>query len=160
MSVGFQKKLLKAETLAATVQSLKEQGKRIVTTNGCFDILHLGHVRYLQEAKKLGDVLILGLNSDASVKKLKGEGRPINNELARAEVLAALECIDYVVVFGEDTPEKLLSVIRPKIHVKGGDYTIQDLPEAKVVEAGGGEVRVVSLVPGQSTTRLIKTIRG
>lgn len=153
---AFKKKFATLDSIASTVSQLKKQGKKIVTTNGCFDILHLGHIRYLQEAKSLGDILIVGVNSDVSVRKLKGLERPINKETDRAEVLAALEAIDYVIIFPEDTPEKLLGVIQPHVHVKGGDYTGKELPEKKVVEACGGKVHCVSHVPGFSTTEILK----
>lgn len=137
-------------------KKLKSEGKKIVTTNGCFDILHVGHVRYLKQAKSYGDMLILGLNSDSSVRKLKGPKRPINNQDDRAEVMAALGFIDYVVVFDEDTPVNLLSQIKPDVHVKGGDYDINNLPEAKTVMAAGGRVEFVSFVEGKSTTNIIE----
>lgn len=156
MSHAFHNKLLQPSQIPGQVETLRKHHKKIVTTNGCFDLLHLGHVRYLQEAKKMGDILIVGVNSDASVKKLKGEGRPVNNEMSRAEVLAALEAVDFVTIFPEDTPERLLAFIQPDIHVKGGDYEGKDLPERKVVEASGGEVRFVPFVPGHSTTALLK----
>ena len=140
-------------------KKLKSENKTIVTTNGCFDILHVGHVRYLQEAKKLGDVLILCLNSDRSVRALKGPTRPVNPEQDRAEVLAALSCIDYVVIFDEDTPSKLLESIKPHIHAKGGDYDINTLPEAKIIMDNGGEVRFISLVEGRSTTNIINKVK-
>lgn len=130
-----------------------------MTTNGCFDILHWGHLQYLEKARELGSVLICLVNADASVKKLKGESRPINAEGIRARQLAALESIDYVVIFGEDTPEKILGEIRPAIHCKGGDYRPADLPETKVVEAGGGKVVCLPLAEGFSTTGLLEKIR-
>lgn len=138
---------------------VKDQGKRLVTTNGCFDLLHWGHIQYLNEAKALGDLLLVGLNSDASVKRLKGPSRPLNPELVRARQIASLECVDYVVIFEEATPEAFLEMVKPAIHAKGGDYRVEDLPERKVVEAGGGEVRVLSLVPGFSTTSLIEKLK-
>lgn len=153
------RKLVSFEGLARLSRLLKDQGKRVVTTNGCFDLLHLGHIEYLQEAKTLGDVLIVGLNSDASVKRLKGPSRPLNPELVRARQLASLECVDYVTVFEEGTPEEFLRQVRPAVHAKGGDYRVEDLPERHVVREGGGEVKVLSLVPGYSTTSLIEKLK-
>ena len=137
---------------------LKKENKKTVFTNGCFDILHIGHVRYLKESAKYGDVLIIGLNSDSSVKKLKGETRPINNELDRAELLSELNFVDYVVIFDEDTPQKLLDEIKPDIYTKGADYTLETLPEASVVIKNGGKVEFINLIEGKSTTNVIKKI--
>ncbi|MBR5303780.1 MAG: D-glycero-beta-D-manno-heptose 1-phosphate adenylyltransferase [Candidatus Gastranaerophilales bacterium] len=137
---------------------LKKQGKTSVFTNGCFDILHVGHVRYLKESARYGDVLIVGLNSDTSVKRLKGESRPINNESDRAELLSELGFVDYVVIFDEDTPEALLDEIKPNIYTKGADYTLETLPEAKIVIKNGGCVEFIDLVAGKSTTNVIKKI--
>lgn len=142
------------------VEILKSQNKKVVFTNGCFDILHVGHLRYLNEAKKQGDVLIIGVNSDASVKRLKGESRPINNQFDRAEMLSGLKAVDYTVIFEEDTPEELIAILKPSIHVKGGDYKKEDLPETKIVESYGGEVRILSFVEGKSTTNIVKKIQG
>lgn len=142
------------------VEILKSQNKKVVFTNGCFDILHIGHLRYLNEAKKQGDVLIIGVNSDASVKRLKGESRPINNQFDRAEMLSGLKAVDYTVIFEEDTPEELIATLKPSIHVKGGDYKKEDLPETKIVESYGGEVRILSFVEGKSTTNIVKKIQG
>lgn len=136
------------------------QGRRLVFTNGVFDILHAGHVRYLQEAAEFGDVLLVGLNSDASVRTLgKGPDRPINSESDRAEVLAALRCVAGVVIFGESTPEALISLLRPDVHVKGGDYTVESLPESKIVLGYGGEVRILPLLAGRSTTGILTKAR-
>lgn len=140
------------------VEQLKKQNKKIVFTNGCFDILHIGHLRYLIEAKKLGDILIVGVNSDASVKRLKGEKRPINCEEERLEMLSGLKPVDYVIPFSEDTPEKLISELKPSLHVKGGDYLKEELPETKIVESYGGEVIILSLVEGKSTTKILEKI--
>ena len=134
--------------------------KKIVFTNGCFDIIHVGHVRYLTKAKSFGDVLIVGLNTDESVKKLKGESRPINNQNDRAEVLLGLKAVDYVILFGERTAENLIAELQPDIYVKGGDYTLETLPEAKIVQSYGGRVEIVNLVQGKSTTNIIKKIGG
>ena len=139
-------------------EELKGKGNKIVFTNGCFDILHVGHVRYLQVAKNLGDVLIVGLNTDASVRKLKGNDRPINKEADRAEVLLALKAVDHVVLFGEQTAESLITEIKPDIYVKGGDYTLDTLPEAKIVQSYGGRVEFIPMVAGKSTTNVINKI--
>lgn len=136
--------------------TLKADGKTVVFTNGCFDILHVGHVRYLQAARELGDYLILGLNSDESVRRLKGSTRPINGQDDRAEVLSALSSIDYVVIFEEQTAERLVREIQPSIYVKGGDYHIKDLPEATIVASYGGKTVLVPEVPGKSTSNIIK----
>ena len=135
------------------------KNQRIVFTNGCFDILHIGHIRYLQEAAKLGDILIVGLNSDASVKRLKGEERPINNEAERAEMLGALGFVDYIVVFDEDTPLNLINVIKPDILVKGGDYQPDDVVGKKEVEERGGKLVLIPFVEGKSTTGIIEKIK-
>ena len=140
------------------VEEAKKNGKKVVFTNGCFDILHAGHVTYLTEAKRQGDILIVGVNSDASVKRLKGETRPINSEYDRAFVLDALKSVDYTVIFEEDTPEELIAYLKPSIHVKGGDYKKEDLPETKIVESYGGEVIILNFVEGKSTTNIIEKI--
>jgi D-glycero-beta-D-manno-heptose 1-phosphate adenylyltransferase len=132
----------------------------VVFTNGCFDLLHPGHVSYLWAARSLGDALVVGLNSDASIKKLKGPSRPVVPEGDRALVLSALEPVDAVVVFGEDTPVRLMRELRPAVYVKGGDYRIEDLPEAKVAEEIGAEVNLLPFEPGYSTTALIERIKG
>lgn len=134
-------------------------GKKIVFTNGCFDILHAGHVRYLRQAATLGDMLIVGLNSDASVKKLKGEGRPINTAADRAELLSALEFVDYIVVFDEETPYELIRRVQPDVLVKGGDYAPEDVVGRDIVEARGGKLVLIDLVEGRSTTGIIHRIR-
>ncbi|MEI8377172.1 MAG: D-glycero-beta-D-manno-heptose 1-phosphate adenylyltransferase [bacterium] len=137
----------------------KQQNKKIVSTNGCFDILHVGHVRYLQESKKQGDILVVCLNSDASVKRLKGDSRPLNSEEDRAEVLAALACIDYVVIFDEDTPCNLIEIIKPDVHTKGGDYNPDNLPETKVIRENGGELVFINFTEGKSTTATIEKMK-
>lgn len=152
-------KVVAAEDLAPVIATHREAGRRIVFTNGCFDIVHRGHVTYLSQAKAEGDVLIVGLNSDASTRRLKGPGRPVNTFDDRAHVLAALSCVDHVVGFEEDTPEALLRRIAPDVVVKGGDYSRDTLPEAALVEALGGEVRFMPYLDGTSTTRLIEQIR-
>lgn len=132
----------------------KNNGKKIVFTNGCFDILHRGHVEYLQKAKELGDLLVLGLNSDSSVKRLKGESRPINNEKDRAIILSALECVDYIIIFYEDTPLELIKNLKPDILVKGGDYKIENVVGREYAK----ETVLIDFVDGYSTTKIIKNI--
>lgn len=153
------KNLIPREELAAKAEELRSQGKKIVTTNGCFDILHLGHVRILEAAKELGDILIVGINTDDSVKRLKGPERPINSDLERAEVIGALKSVDFVTIFSEDTPVEMLELIKPDIHVKGSDYKPSALAETPVVEKHGGHVHILSLVDGKSTTGLLNKIR-
>ena len=151
--------LVKRENLPELIKGLKKQGKKVVTTNGCFDILHVGHVRYLKKAKSFGDILIIALNSDKSVKSIKGPDRPINNELDRAEILNSLYFVDYVVLFDEDSPKDLLAEIKPDIHTKGADYTVETLPEAKVIMDNGGKIEFISFVEGKSTTSIIDKIK-
>ena len=150
--------LIPADKIEVFCEALREAGQQVVFTNGCFDILHAGHVRYLQKARAQGDCLVLGLNSDASVRGLKGPTRPINSELDRAEVVGALKAVDYVVIFGEQTAENLIAKVRPAVYVKGGDYTLDTLPEAKIVQSYGGRVHFVKMVEGRSTTNVIKKI--
>ena len=150
--------LIPADKIEVFCEALREAGQQVVFTNGCFDILHAGHVRYLQKARAQGDCLVLGLNSDASVRGLKGPTRPINSELDRAEVVGALKAVDYVVIFGEQTAENLIAKVRPAIDVKVGDYTLDTLPEAKIVQSYGGRVHFVKMVEGRSTTNVIKKI--
>ena len=138
---------------------LHRAGEKIVFTNGCFDILHAGHVRYLEKARSFGDCLVLGLNTDASVRGNKGPSRPINSELDRAEVVGALKSVDYVVLFGEKTAETIIAKVRPDVYVKGGDYTLETLPEAKIVQSYGGRVEFIQMVAGRSTTNVIEKIR-
>lgn len=140
-------------------QRWREAGDKIVFTNGCFDILHIGHARYLAEARQLGDRLVVGLNSDASTRRLKGQERPIVPEEERAEMLAWLRAVDAVCIFEEDTPDELIRAVRPHIHTKGGDYRPEELPEAVVVREVGGVVCVLGLVEDRSTTRLVEIIR-
>lgn len=135
------------------------KGKRIVFTNGCFDILHRGHVTYLSEARKLGDLLVVGLNSDASVKRLKGSDRPINNQLDRQYVLSQLRSVDFVEIFDEDTPLKLILKVQPNILVKGGDWKIDQIVGAKEVISTGGDVFSLNFVDGYSTTSIIQKIQ-
>jgi len=151
-------KLLKTEEIETIVSNIKKQNKKIVLTNGCFDILHIGHARYLKKAKECGDYLFIGLNSDSSVKKLKGETRPINNENDRAELLGYFDFVDYVVIFHEQTADNLLLKIKPNFYVKGGDYTKENLPEAKTLDIVNAELVLVNFVNGYSTTKIIKEI--
>jgi len=138
---------------------LRKNGKKIVFTNGCFDILHAGHVHYLEQAKELGDELVVGLNSDSSVKTLKGPSRPINNLEQRAKVLSSLKCVDRIVSFADETPIKLIKEIKPDVLVKGGDYKVKDVVGHKEVRSWGGEVKIIPLVPGLSTTNIIKKLK-
>lgn len=147
------------ERLAQLLDEHRRRGERVVFTNGCFDVLHRGHVTYLEQAGRLGDVLVVAVNSDASVARLKGPGRPVNPCEDRMSVLAALNDVDYVVEFDEDTPERLLRMIRPELYVKGGDYTPEMLPEAPLVRALGGEVRVLGYLPDHSTSAIIDRMK-
>ena len=150
--------LIERKNAAEVCEGLKRQGKKIVFTNGCFDILHVGHVRYLTAAKTFGDILIVGLNTDESVRRLKGSMRPVNNEKDRAEVLLGLKAVDDVIFFGEQTAENLIAEVKPDVYVKGGDYTLETLPEAKIVQSYGGKVEFIKLVEGKSTTNIINAI--
>lgn len=151
--------IYRSETIAdlkKKVSSAQGQGKKVVFTNGCFDLLHVGHVRYLSEAKKLGDLLVIGVNADASVQRLKGPTRPIQNENDRAEILLNLKSVDMTVIFTEDTPEKIIQEIRPDILVKGGDWSIDKIVGATFVQSYGGKVCSLSFVDGKSTTKIIE----
>jgi len=153
------KNLISHKELPRLLRDLRRRKSKIVFTNGVFDILHRGHVDYLGKAKELGDVLILGLNSDASTRRLKGDRRPIFKQNDRAAVLLALEAVDFVVIFGEDTPEKLIEKIRPDILVKGADYKLSEIVGAAFVKAHGGRVRRVKLTAGRSTTAALKKLK-
>jgi len=155
---NFKDNLLTAEEMRKEIVKLQKAGKRVVFTNGVFDILHIGHLTYLEEAGNLGDILVVGVNSDASVKVNKGDKRPINSEKNRAYVLLGTKFVDYAVIFDEKTPEKLLDILKPDVHVKGGDYKKEDLPETKIVEGNGGEVKILSFVDNVSTTQIINKI--
>lgn len=146
------------EDLKQLRQELSNQ--RIVLTNGCFDILHIGHIRYLQEAQSLGDKLIVGLNSDSSVKRIKGDSRPINDELARAEMLSALSCVDYIYIFDGITASKLVELIQPDIYVKGGDYKLEELPEKEALDKTNTQYQSLGFYEGYSTTALIAKLAG
>ena len=148
--------ILTRNVLIDVIKDLRENNIKIAATNGCFDILHVGHLRYLSEAKKFGDILIVGLNSDKSVKILKGETRPINQQNDRAQVLAALNCVDYVVIFDEISPIELLKSIKPDVYVKGADYTLETLPEAKPLLELGINIKFVDFVLGKSTSNIIQ----
>jgi D-beta-D-heptose 7-phosphate kinase/D-beta-D-heptose 1-phosphate adenosyltransferase len=140
--------------------SLREQNKKIIFTNGCFDILHRGHIEYLTKAKEFGDVLIVGLNSDTSVQRLKGKDRPINSESDRARILDALKPVDYVVIFEEDTPLRLIQTVKPDVLVKGGDYKVEEIVGSEFVVSYGGKVEIIPFVEGKSTTKIIQKIKG
>lgn len=149
------KNLLTRSEAANLCAAEKAKGRRVVFTNGCFDILHAGHVRYLTEARSRGDLLVVGLNSDSSVRRLKGAARPVNGEQDRAEVLLGLKAVDYVTIFSEDTAAETIAALEPSVYAKGADYTRETLPEAKLVEGYGGEVAFIDLVPGRSTSGII-----
>ncbi len=151
--------VLRRDNVAEFVRNLQKSGKTIVATNGCFDILHVGHVRYLQKTKSFADYSIVLLNSDKSVKSIKGEDRPINNENDRAEILCALTCVDYVVLFDEDSPRDLLDEIKPDVYTKGADYTMETLPEADIMIKNSTKVEFIDFVQGKSTTNVINKIK-
>ena len=151
-------KIIAREALIAARRQLRERGLRVVFTNGCFDLLHPGHVHYLAAARALGDALIVALNSDASVRRLKGEGRPILNESERAEVMAALAAVDFVTVFDEDTPRRLIADLLPDVLVKGGDWPVETIVGREEVEAAGGRVLSLPYLEGSSTTDIITRI--
>jgi rfaE bifunctional protein nucleotidyltransferase chain/domain len=153
-------KIVTWENLEPLASTLSSKGLRVISTNGCFDILHSGHIEYLSAARSLGDVLVVGINSDDSVRTLKGEGRPIQPESARAFQVAGLEAVDYVVVFNDAIPIRFLEILRPRIHVKGGDYEPSRLPEKEIVERSGGKVVCLPLIEGFSTSRLAQQIAG
>jgi len=151
--------LIKRENIRALIDEIHAKGKTVVTTNGCFDILHVGHVRYLEKTKTFADYLIVLLNSDKSVRSIKGPQRPINNEYDRAEILSALKCVDYVVLFDEDSPAKLLDEMKPDVYTKGADYNIQTLPEADIMIKNGTRVEFIDFVEGKSTTKIIEKMK-
>ncbi|WP_224984986.1 bifunctional D-glycero-beta-D-manno-heptose-7-phosphate kinase/D-glycero-beta-D-manno-heptose 1-phosphate adenylyltransferase HldE [Geomonas agri] len=151
-------KIKNLDVLEHLIARERNRGRKVVFTNGCFDLLHVGHVKYLQKARELGDLLVVGLNTDASVKRLKGEGRPLIEEKERAHILAALGCVDYVVLFDEDTPLRLIEALCPSILVKGGDYNIDQVVGREVVESMGGRVELIEFVDGRSTSRIIDKI--
>jgi D-beta-D-heptose 7-phosphate kinase/D-beta-D-heptose 1-phosphate adenosyltransferase len=151
-------KIKKREELLGIIKGLKAKGKRVVFTNGCFDLLHVGHIRYLEEAKTLGDILIVGVNSDASVQKLKGSKRPVLPVEERTEILSGLGCVDYITIFDELEPLALITSLQPNVLVKGGDWTKEQTVGKEVVERSGGEVVTIPFVKGASTSHLIETI--
>jgi rfaE bifunctional protein nucleotidyltransferase chain/domain len=151
-------KLLTLEELTPRLRELKQSGKRIVSTNGCFDLMHVGHLRYLQASKALGDILVVALNSDASVKTFKDDKRPIVPELERAELLSALTCVDFVTIFDDTSPVTTLQAIVPDVHTKGGQYTLETLPEAPVLQAMNTRIEFIEMVEGKSTSALIRSI--
>jgi len=158
--VNFREKLVAWDELPAWRARMRSNEKRLVVTNGCFDILHLGHVSYLEAARNLGDALLIGVSGDESVRQLKGANRPLNNESDRAAVLAALESVTGVCIFAEKTATRFLSLAQPDIYVKGGDYTLETLnqDERRTVEQGGGKIIILPFVPGKSTTALLQKI--
>lgn len=151
--------IINESALREEIQKWRAANKKIVFTNGCFDLIHVGHLRTFIEAKKMGDLLIVGINSDRSVKALKGETRPIISEQDRAELISALKPIDYVIIFDENNVSRLLETIKPDIYVKGGDYTLENLPEKETIVRYNIEVKFIPLVPGISTTELVNRIR-
>jgi len=154
----MKQKIKAREEARNIIKDLKAKGKRIVFTNGCFDLLHLGHIRYLEGAKALGDILVVGVNSDHSVQNLKGPKRPILPEEERAEILSGLGCVDYIIIFDEKNPLELISTLQPNILVKGGDWTKETTVGREVVERSGGEVVILPFVEGASTSNLVDTI--
>ncbi len=154
----FQEKIIAFADIASICEEIKKNKKKIVTSNGCFDILHTGHIEYLQSASQYGDILIIGINNDDSVRRLKGEGRPVNKELSRASLVASLGFVDFCVIFTQDTPIELLQKIKPNVHIKGGDYLPDDIIEKKTVEDNGGVVKILPLVQGYSTTSILNRL--
>ncbi|MBI1976660.1 MAG: D-glycero-beta-D-manno-heptose 1-phosphate adenylyltransferase [Candidatus Omnitrophica bacterium] len=154
-----QEKIKPLSELVLLITDKKKEGKKVVFTNGCFDLLHAGHVQYLEEARRMGDFLIVGLNSDRSVRALKGTARPINTQTARAVVLAALECVDYVTIFNEADPLALITALKPDVLVKGSDWPADQVIGSKEVKADGGVVKTIRYIPGYSTSNLIEKIR-
>jgi len=154
-------RIVEAERLSALGAEFAASGKKLVLTNGCFDLLHAGHIRYLEEARRLGDALIVAVNSDASVRELKGPDRPLNGELDRVEVLSALRCVDHVTVFTGKRVTEVIRALQPAIYAKGGDYTVETLDpgERSALVEAGTEIRLLSLVPGRSTTSLLERAR-
>jgi D-glycero-beta-D-manno-heptose 1-phosphate adenylyltransferase len=158
--MNFRRKIIAWKELPEWRQAMRARGKRLVVTNGCFDLLHLGHVTYLEQARNQGDALLIGVNGDEAVRQLKGPERPLNSEADRAAVLAALESVDGVCIFEDRTATRFLHAAQPDIYVKGGDYTLETLnqEERRTVEAAGGQIIILPIVPGKSTTALVKKI--
>jgi rfaE bifunctional protein nucleotidyltransferase chain/domain len=157
--LGASSRILDREALIAQTKSAREVGQTIVFTNGCFDVLHAGHIRYLQGARQLGDVLVVAINADAQVRALKGLGRPILAELDRAELVASIEAVDFVTIFDEPTVEELLLLIQPDVHAKGTDYTEETVPERDVVRSFGGRVAIVGDPKNHSTSEMLKRFK-
>jgi len=155
----MQTKIKALAELRHLVDSQKQNGKRVIFANGCFDVLHVGHVRYLQQARALGDFLVVGLNSDASVRRLKGEGRPILDQQARANLLSALECVDAILIFEDDTVDRILIELKPHFHCKGSDYTPETVPERETVKTYGGSTSITGGAKVQSTRWLFEEIK-
>jgi rfaE bifunctional protein nucleotidyltransferase chain/domain len=160
VAVNFREKLVSWEKLSEWRAAMRATGKKLVVTNGCFDLLHLGHVTYLESARNQGDALLVGVNSDEGVRQLKGPGRPVNEENDRAAVLAALESVDAACIFPDRTATRFLAAAQPDIYVKGGDYTLETInqEERNTIEKGGGKIVLISFVPGKSTTATLKKI--
>lgn len=158
--MNFRDKIISWDNLPQWREAVRKSGRKLVATNGCFDLLHLGHVTYLEAARNQGDVLLIGVNGDESVRQLKGPTRPINEELDRAAVLAALQCVDGVCIFAEKRAERFLGHVKPDIYVKGGDYTLDTLDqgERRTVEQAGGRIVLLPFVPGKSTTAILEKI--
>ena len=154
----MREKIRKRQDLVRIIQDLKAKGKRIIFTNGCFDLIHTGHTRYLAKAKSFGDILLVAVNSDSSVRMIKGEKRPINTQAERAENLAALESVDFVAIFDEPDPHKIISELQPDVLVKGGDWPVEKIIGRDIVEARGGDVISVGYIEGASTTGIIEKI--
>jgi D-beta-D-heptose 7-phosphate kinase/D-beta-D-heptose 1-phosphate adenosyltransferase len=154
----MKQKIKERKELSRIIKNLKAKGKRIVFTNGCFDLLHIGHVRYLEKARALGDILVVGVNSDSSVQKIKGPKRPLLPEEERTEILSGLGCVDYITLFNEIDPLKLITSLRPDVLVKGGDWTREEIVGGELVERCGGEVVIIPFVQGVSTSNLIEMI--
>jgi D-beta-D-heptose 7-phosphate kinase/D-beta-D-heptose 1-phosphate adenosyltransferase len=154
----MKEKIKEKEDLRRIIEDLKAKGRRIVFTNGCFDLLHIGHIRYLEDAKSLGDILVAGVNSDQSIRGLKGNNRPILPQEERTEILSSLGCVDYITVFDEADPLELISFLQPHILVKGGDWAKETIVGREVVERSGGKVVILPFVEGASTSNLIETI--
>ena len=157
----MKQKILSLPALSQRADEIRRAGQHLIVTNGCFDLLHVGHVRYLQQARKLGDFLAVAVNGDESVRSLKGAGRPLNSEMDRAEVLAALDCVDFVTIFPAMRATEVIKALRPAIYVKGGDYTLESLDpeEVAALQEAGAEIKTLPLVPGKSTSSLIERMQ-
>lgn len=158
-SMSSPNRIMDAHALAPLLNQAQKEGKKVVTTNGVYDFLHAGHLDYLEQARALGDLLVVLLNSDASVHRIKGPTRPINNEQDRARILAGLRCVDYVTFFDEEDPRRILDLLKPSLHAKGGDYDPEKMPETQIVRAHGGEVKILPLKPGYSNSNQYARIR-